>query len=448
MKNKLKKLAVGTAALTALVAPGQAQSVDALLDKLVDKGVITVKEANQLREESDKNFTTAMQSKLGLPDWVTALKFSGDVRGRYEYFDSPNPLFTERHRLRYRMRFGVAATLLDDFEAGFRLTSSETGKGGENNEGDPISGNTTFQNNASKKLIYIDQAYGKWSPLKGPDLSGTFTLGKMENPFVFSDLVFDGDYTPEGMAAQLGYRFNDKHGVKLNSGFFVLDELSGSTEDPYLLGVQARWDANWSARFNTTLGASYLTIGNDHSLSNSAVANVNRGNTRDADGALVNNYRPWVVDAAATYTLASFPMYKGPFPIKVAGDYMVNDGASSSSDNYGYSVGIQFGKSGRKGTWDLSYAWKWLGADAWWEELVDSDFGGFYAANNSPANSGKGVDYGTGTNVKGHIVRFAYSPSDAFTLSVKWLLTELINEYPEGPDSEMNRLQVDAMWRF
>jgi hypothetical protein len=450
MKNKFRKFAVGAAALAALTTPGWAQSVDALLDKLVDKGVLSVKEANQLREESDKNFTTAMQSKLGMPDWVQALRLSGDVRGRYEMFDSDNSLFTERQRLRYRMRFGVTATLLDDFEAGFRLGSGDLdGSASSLSSGvDPISNNQTFQNNASKKGIFLDQAYGKWAPLKGPNLSAAFTIGKMENPFVFSDLVFDGDYTPEGLAAQFAYRFNDKHSVKLNGGWFMLDELAASSHDPYLLGAQARWDANWSPKFNTTLGAAYLTLCNEENLTNSAVPNINRGNTRNADGNLIYSYQPWIVDAAATYTLASFPFYKGTFPIKVAGDYMVNCGAPSGSDNYGYSVGVQFGKSGKKGTWDLSYAWKWLGANAWWEELVDSDFGAFYAQKDSPPNSGKNVDYGSGTNVKGHIVRFAYSPSDSFTLSVKWFLTQLINQFPAGSDSEMNRLQVDAMWKF
>src|SRR5260370_5003652 len=120
----------------------------------------------------------------GLEAWLTAMKFTGDARGRLKGFYGNNPLYPDRNRLRYRVRFGVVANLLDDFEAGFKLTSDDAASGGANNEGDPISGNTTFQNNGSKKLIYIDQAYGKWSPLKGPNLTGSLTVGKMENPFV------------------------------------------------------------------------------------------------------------------------------------------------------------------------------------------------------------------------------------------------------------------------
>src|SRR5690349_21187586 len=101
---KLQKLgAAFLAAAAGVLLPslGHAQSVDALLDKLVDKGVLTVKEAGELREESDKDFTKAYSAKSGMPDWVTALKFNGDFRGRFEHFDSANDFYHERNRFRY-----------------------------------------------------------------------------------------------------------------------------------------------------------------------------------------------------------------------------------------------------------------------------------------------------------------------------------------------------------
>ena len=57
MKNKLKTLAIGAATLAALSTTAHAQSADAIIDKLVDKGILTVKEAQDLRDEADKNFT-------------------------------------------------------------------------------------------------------------------------------------------------------------------------------------------------------------------------------------------------------------------------------------------------------------------------------------------------------------------------------------------------------
>jgi hypothetical protein len=437
-------------AVIASAGAALAQSADALIDKLVDKGILSVKEANELREESEKNFNQAYQIKTGMPDWVTSLKFSGDVRVRYEGFYSDAAWttngFVDRNRFRYRLRFGAAVTMLDNFEAGFRLTSSDAVSGGV--EGDPISGNTTFQNNASKKMFYVDQAYGRWYALKGGDLTGTLTVGKMENPLVFDDMVFDADYTPEGAALQMGYSLDNHHRLKLNCAGFVLDELASASPDPYMLAGQLRWDAAWSGKVSSTLGLSGLSIQQVNALVNSAVPNVNRGNTRSASTAPTYGFNPWVVDGAITFNVDRTPLYRGAFPVKVSGEYLQNPAAPSGADNYAWNAGVVFGKASKKGTWEFSYTYKWLGANAWYEEVEDSDFGAFYGQNNAPPNSGFNYGYGAGTDVKGHILRFAYSPADSVLLSVKAFLTDLIRAFPGGSDSHMNRLQVDANWKF
>src|SRR5882672_11047313 len=150
MKNKkIKWTAAGALASVAFGTGAMAQSSDALLDKLVEKGILTTKEANELKEETDKAFTTAYQVKSGMPDWVTSLKFNGDFRGRYENFDSDNPLFVNRTRFRYRARLGIIATLLDDFEVGLRFTSADPATTGG---GNPVSNNSTLQDNGTKKF--------------------------------------------------------------------------------------------------------------------------------------------------------------------------------------------------------------------------------------------------------------------------------------------------------
>ena len=333
--------------------------------------------------------------------------------------------------------------MFDQFEAGFRLTSSDpVGTTG----GDPISGNTTFQDNASKKFLYVDLAYGRWYALNTPEFTTALTIGKMENPFVMPDLVFDADYTPEGASVQFSHAFNDQHTVRFNGGGFVLDELGASSADPFMFGVQARWDSKWSEKISTTAGVAGLAIIKDESLVNGNVPNVNRGNTRNAAGAPAYNFNPIEADLALTYTLNKVPLYPGAFPIRVAGDAIYNPATPSGVDNYGYSAGITFGKAGKKGTWEVAYTYKWLGSDAWWEELVDSDFGAYYAG--TLPNSGLGPGYGAGTNVKGHIFRVAYSPYDSILLSGKVFFTELINPFPAGTESSMVRLQVDANWKF
>ena len=454
-KHTIKQAAMAAGAL-ATIAMGvnvQAQSSDALLDKLVDKGILTVKEANELKEESDKGFSQALQVKNGMPDWVSSFKINGDFRGRYESFYSdssyapaagPTEPFVDRHRFRYRLRLGFVANMSDKFEVGMRLASGAYGTDPRLGA-DPISTNQTLGNNGSKKSVFIDLAYAKWSPINTTEWSGAFTLGKMENPFVFSDMVFDGDYTPEGLAQQFGYNLSDKQALKLNLGEFILTEIGGSNQDAYLGGAQLRLESNWSPKIHTSIGVSALAITGSEGLflatGGSAVPDINAGNTRNK-GVLVNDYNPVVVDGSVTYNLSSFPGYAGVFPIKLGGDYMNN--TAVGNENQAYSVGITFGKSGKKKTWDIGYRWKHLEADAWFEEVVDSDFGAFWGREPVSAKSG----YYSGTNIQGHIVKASYSPYDQLTFGITYFVTELINNSPANTKSDMGRLQLDALWKF
>ena len=436
----------------------QAQSADALIDKLVEKGILSVKEANEMREEADKNFTTAYQVKSGMSDWVTSFRINGDFRGRFDGLYSSNPAFVERDRWRYRVRAGATAVIKDNFEVGLRLGSGDIDSARDVAAGvDPISQNQSLQNNASKKGIFLDLAYGKWTPVNSRDWLAAFSFGKIENPFVFSDMAFDPDYTPEGAAQQIAYNLNANQALKLNLGEFVLDEIGGSTRDPYLLGAQLGLESTWSKRIATSVGVGFLGITSVHQLASSAVPDINRGNLRYVSGGTavsladpVSGYNTLVASAAATYTLDSFPLYAGPFPIRPFGEFIHNTAASEQ--NEGYNVGLTLGKAGKKGTWELTYRYKSLGGDAGWEELADSDFGAFYQdklAAPLPATARSATSgYGPGTNLRGHVVKAGYSPYDSLTFNLTWFATELIQEQNPGSDSSMNRIQVDAVWKF
>jgi hypothetical protein len=453
-RNQWRAVVAGLVATAGLGPMVQGQSSDALLDKLVDKGILTVKEANELREESDKGFNQAYQVKTGLPDWVTSLKINGDFRGRYENI-GPNSgaaapgtgtfdqYMADRNRFRYRMRVGLTAVMHDHFEVGMRLSSSEAANGGSG--GDPISGNTTMGSNGSKKFVYLDLAYGKWTPINDGDWTTAFTVGKMENPFTTSDMVFDGDYTPEGFAEQFGYNINRKHALKLNLGEFAILEDGKKARDPFLFGSQLRWDATWTPKWQSSMGVAGYALTDSDRLVTSSVPDQNKGNERNKAGKLANSYNPVVADASVTYNLTSFPLYTGTFPIKLGTEYMNNPAADHA--NEGYWAGVFFGKSGKKGTWDLSYRYKELQGDAWYEEFVDSDFGAYYSSVNPALPRGSAGGYAAGTNVRGHIIKASYSPYDSLTLAVTYFLTEVIDQ-PVAKSEPTGRLQIDATLKF
>src|SRR5437879_828200 len=65
--NKLKCTTVGALASVAFCANAAAQSPDALLDKLVQKGILTRQEADDLRRETDTDSSKANAQALSQP---------------------------------------------------------------------------------------------------------------------------------------------------------------------------------------------------------------------------------------------------------------------------------------------------------------------------------------------------------------------------------------------
>jgi Putative porin len=454
LTNTKLALFASAAALAALAPQAHAQASDALLDKLVDKGILTVDEAKDLRVETDKDFKTAFQAKTGMPDWVSGYKFSGDVRGRFEQFSGDNSALIDRTRLRYRVRLGVAVNMLENVEAGFRLSSADSkGIGSQASAGNSVSGNSTMQDNFSKKGIYVDAAYGKWTPINSGGWLLSATVGKMDNPFNFTPMVFDPDITPEGAALTGGYTINDKHSLAFTGAAFVMDEESGTTHDPMMYGGQATWNAKWNDKWSSSLGVGALAIMSPNQLGINNVPYVNQGNTRvnttnnSSSDILKYNYTPLIADASVTYTFDNGPfLYTGAFPIKLAAEFMNNPGAPNN--NNAYWVGLTFGKSGTRKTWDLTYRYEYLEADAWYDQMVDDDFGAYYSSENTPNNPSLGLKgYVGGTNVRGHLIKGVYSFTDSLSFTASAFLDDLINQTGESKSGSVH-FMADLMWKF
>jgi hypothetical protein len=437
-------LFAGATALMALTPNIHAQtSMETLLNKLEQKGILTVDEARELKAENETNsvddFNTALSSKFPMPDWVTSYKLSGDFRGRFDDQTSGDWAFVERERLRYRLRAGLTVEMKDNLEAGFRIGSGDNSQGSPSN---PLSNNQTLAGNASKKPLYIDTAYGKWTPINGDTWMAAITFGKMVQPFDVSPMVFDPDYTPEGGALQASYKLNSQQSFRFNGAGFVLDDIASSTSDPFLCGAQLFWDAKWFTAISTTLGVSAYDIINQASLlpQSTTTYDKNLGNTRTFAGNLVYFYNPVVLDASVTYTLDSFPLYAGAFPIKLAGEYMNNPAASIN--NEGWWGGVTLGKSGKKGAWDISYRYQKLDSDAWWDQVVDDD-----NIATVPTSLTTAVVTG-GTNIKGHLVKFNYSLTDALTFTFTCYVNDLINNPFPLVKTDALHVMADMMWKF
>jgi hypothetical protein len=449
------KLAVSVffCGLAASSAPGQ--SSDALLNKLVSKGVLTAEEAKELSK--DVVAVKAEPNKLGLPAWVSNIKLSGDFRGRYDgvWQNSDNYAPTsvsdptnananhDRNRFRYRLRLGLTAALSDHFEVGMRLASGDigtvaagtpnAGAGSVNaaspNGATPFSANSTLNNDGSRKFIFIDLAYAKWTPAKW----GQFEIGKMNNAFWFTDMVFDPDYNPEGAQEKLGFDINDSQRIGLTSGQYVIQENfastgSGNNNDVYLFVNQIDWTAKWTPQLSTRLAGAMYNFKNQQDISGGLETFINQNGTPANS---TEGFNPLIARGEVTFTLNSFPGFIGGFPITLGGEY-VNNPAAGSHINEAYNLGVTFGSSKNKGNWQLSYNYKNIETAAVWHGLNDDDFG-FNARG--------------GTDVRGHQIIAAYHPYDPFTVNIKYLRTEQIGN-PAGTKAEQDRLYFDLVWAF
>ena len=128
------------------------------------------------------------------------LSFSGDVRLRGESFIAgPDDHSLVRTRDRIRARFNAFADLGTQFQTGISLATGDIN--------DPISTNQTLGGFYARKSFALDQAYVTYKPNAFKPL--TLTGGKFRYAWVNTELTWDKDLNPEGLAQKLDFNFNN-----------------------------------------------------------------------------------------------------------------------------------------------------------------------------------------------------------------------------------------------
>jgi hypothetical protein len=475
-----------TALATAIFVGGlmansaSAQNSDSLLNILIKKGVLTEQEAKDIKAEAaqqnQKDFNQNFAAKTGMPSWIKSYRLYGDFRGRFEENNAENVGYHTRDRFRFRLRTGLEIAM-EKFDVGMRLASGNPQLNQANLlvGGQSITANQDLNSLESRKGIWIDAAYARYTPVKNDDWIVSASIGKIDNPFQLSNMVWDYDINPEGAGLQITHALSDQHAIKGIGGIFVLDEFNQSSptpyiisgtnivaspgirasHDPYLFGGQALWEAKWTPQIDTSLGvAAFDIVHAQDSLSAKVQPFYNAGNTRNANGFLVHHYDPLIGSASVVYKFPAFPLYEGQFPIRLSGEYMRNPSAPNDQ-NAGYRAGITIGKAGKKHTWEINYRYQRLEADAWYDALVDDDNGAFYpgnAANPAPQLSGTGKNNGWfgGTNVKGHQVIATYSFTDFLNFTFVYYRNDAIIKSFALADnrSDAGHFYADLNWKF
>jgi len=332
--------------------------------------------------------------------WVDRISFKGDVRLRYEAIDEDGD--PERNRTRFRTRLGMSAKVSDDIKFVFQLAT-----GGDN----PVSTNQTLDGGFSRKDIGVDLAYVDWKI--NDDLN--VYAGKMKNPLFKAGsvpLVWDGDLNPEGIAASF-----HSGGFFANAGGFSVEER-GSTDDSLLYVAQAGYKFPLGDSASITAGAGYFaytnTVGNEPFYDGNA-----RGNTVDANGDYVFEYRN-------TEIFAEFATTLGDWPLKVYAHATQNN--EVSQQDTAYAFGAKIGSAKADGTMEFSWTWQDLEADSVIGTFSDSDFGG------------------GGTDADGHMIKAKYAVSRRVALGGTLFINKV--DRFQGAEHDYSRLQLDIEFKF
>lgn len=416
---------------------------------------------NQIRDEIRTEVMTQARTEgwvapNTMPEWLNRISLTGDFRLRFQgdYFDEGNyPFFPDanaineaggvttaegfpllnstvnRNRYRYRARLGINAQLSDQVFMGIVLASG--------NDDGAVSTNETLGDYFKKDPIWIDKAYLRYQPMTGVTLTG----GRMPNPFYSTDMVWDTDINPEGVALTLSHDFGPLE-VFSTSAYLPLQERELDDEDRYLAATQFGATIDLGETISVKAAAAYYAFANVQSRRNppqgsriydyTAPAVLARGNSifnMRTDGTttlagLASDFDVLNINGQVDYT--GFDGLR----VRVIGDFAKNLAydragiellqaeASVPSGDIAWQARVDFGtlSTGRRGDWRVSAAYKYIETDAVLDIFTDSDFG-----------------LG-GTDLEGFVLEGEYGVADSARLNLKWLSTDAISRPPFSTD--------------
>ena len=378
----------------------------------------------------------------------------------------------------------------DGLTFGLRISTGDT-----NN---PVSANQTFGyanggqgGDFSRYAIWLDRAFVRYEIGGTPSRDLVLNLGRTDNPFFApSELIWFDDLGFDGFSASGRYRINDHVTPFATVGAFPIfnTELNFSSdrpskfssEDKYLLAIQAGGGFAWGRDFSAKAAGAYydfenvqgrlsspfvpLTTADQGNTDDSRPSFAQKGNTyfpiRDILPTADNNFgttnqfqyyglaTPFrVIDFAGTLDYARFD----PFHLSLFGEFVKNvafDRASIGAkaiNNLGpdrangqpggfvggdtaWAVGIKVGSPAFEKRWD------WYAGASYQYEQSDATVDGF----NDP-NFGLG-----GTNLKGYRLFGAVALSKHVSLFLRWLSANEV----AGPTFRNDTLQLDFNAKF
>ncbi len=411
--------------------------------------------------------------KLSTP--ITELEIFGDVRLRYEYraaqTDDTLTLpakptsgtagrddWIERERERYRIRFGLRGTLLDDWFFGIRVETSQNPRSTNVTFGDDTTGSSSATNNGPFSKVSdgvnVGQAYLGYRGF--PDtilMAGRMPLSAV---LITTRMVWDDDINPEGLSEQWKHSFLFGISDDENAGSYSKDSKSvtatpksepflkldlfanfaqfeyddTSIEDP--LGPRATTTVNGVTQKIPDSDAFLLAwqLGARLNFPKTFYVQIaptlyNYTGTGDSFNAHFQGGNPFITNAASLAQnqtgINSLLIYDMPWeigwkiqnlPMRVFGDFAVNFDADDRAlaagnpghgdQRYAIQAGVGVGQLKKKHDWQIEAYYQHTEQYALDPNLVDSEL------------------FNQTLNLQGPVVRVGYMLSDAVWVNATW----------------------------
>ena len=440
------------AAKAILVVPRDQEYVQKITQNVVTEVKKNIDEQIQTEVAQKAKDGTLANYGLDVPDWLRRLRFSGDLRLRYEpvFYASTNGLILDPNNPSQQLRstlnsqaeyilarLKIEDDITDQVTLGVRLASG--------NQTNPGSDNSIMGDYFIKDGFLLDQAYLRYKPVDGL----TIWAGRMANPWFYTDLIWANDLNFEGVAGNYTRDIcNTGLTGSLTAGAFPLQAITQVTqsEQKWLFGGQGALEYKSDSQYSAKVGVAFYdyenTLGAENPVGETiydwtAPLYMQKGNT-------VFNIEPQTGGVAQKFALASQfrdldilavmdLAYWDPVHVVISGDYIKNIAFNAQEvsllsgrpvnqmQDYAYRAGLLVGyPTPRKFLqWNVFAYYKYVGTDSVVDAFDDQDFA-----------------LG-GTNAKGWIVGAELGLTKNVWLTARWFTSDEISPFQNstGPFS-------------
>jgi hypothetical protein len=362
-------------------------------------------------------FVPQVQAQANLPE---DFNFSGDFRLRYENTNHlqtitslPDLNINVRQREVVRFRAGVTKKINGLLNFGARLA---TGSSNDPNTADVTLGSFVNDLEVSLDRLYLELTY--------QDL--LLTGGKFANPFLRTDLVWDGDVNPQGVAGSYTFSGSGEGGItpRLIGVYSIIDEQT-IDRDSYMLGGQVQFGIKPGRDLSLTLAGAYY----DYTIN--SLINADAGDTRSnhltSDGkAYISDF-----DLLSAIAVVEYRGFGERYPIRFVGDFVKNNGAEVDEDQ-GFMLDLYVGRASNKNDLRFRYGYS--------EAETDAVLAAF--SNDSTTIA---------TNYKQHTVTIDYVAVENTTLNLTWYVyrkKKLGTGLGTDSDEFISRLRLNVVVNF